>query len=296
MSQSPLQSPSQPPQPSQQQEALAQHPRAQHPRARGRFAYEPRSRALTVLSIQQLSPTMRRMELGGDELEASLPWNTLAVADHVKVVPPGAEGVMRDFTIRRFDAARRVLTLDFALHGADPAAKNAELAHSEAGPVARWAASAQVGDSLRVLGPRGAKPYSPEFSRYVVLADETGLPATERWFEEAPHGVAVDVVVWVANGASVRELPAHPRATVTWISGEPMTALAERGIALVTAFDEDPHVWAAAEAGTVMPLRKHLKELGFGAHQVSVHGYWKQGVAGHKDKDDAAASDQGAPA
>ena len=43
----------------------------------------------------------------------------------------------------------------------------------------------------------------------------------------------------------------------------------------------DTFVWAAGEAGALVPVRRHLKGgVGLPAENLSLHGYWKQGTQG----------------
>src|SRR5207245_1572911 len=43
----------------------------------------------------------------------------------------------------------------------------------------------------------------------------------------------------------------------------------------------DTFVWAAGEATALVPVRRHLKqEAGLPKEHLSLHGYWKAGVAG----------------
>src|SRR5699024_1577675 len=128
-----------------------------------------------------IGPRMRRITLGGDDLEADFPAPPFAAPDHVKLVVPdpvtgdvplprivddriqrvdGPAPILRDYTVRRVDAEH--LTLDFVLH--------------DHGPAGRWAGTARVGDRLGVLGPRGSHLYPDDYARYVLVADETALP------------------------------------------------------------------------------------------------------------------------
>jgi len=84
---------------------------------------------------------------------------------------------MRDFTPRHFDASTRTLTLGFALH--------------DAGPASAWAASARVGDVLGFGGPRGSRLTPDNFDWYLLVGDETALPAIGRRTEELRTGVPV---------------------------------------------------------------------------------------------------------
>jgi NADPH-dependent ferric siderophore reductase len=241
-----------------------------------------------VVRVEELSPTMRRVVLGGSELEADFPFLTLATADHVKLLfpdedtgelvmpepgpsgPPRPDGrpvVMRDYTPRAFDAAAGELTVDFVVH--------------EHGPAGRWGAAAAPGSPIGVLGPRGSQVY-PALGHYLLVADETGLPALERFLEELPRETRVDAYVLSADGAS-RELPERSGAQLRWIeAGEPEVA-GERVVGLVEALPlgADSFVWAAGEATTMRALRTWARRHpALTADRVAVRGYWRTGVAG----------------
>lgn len=258
-----------------------------------RRPYPLKARLLNVVRIEELSAGMRRVVLGGDDLENTLPLVRGAVADHVKLVIPdeatgevvlptfGERGitrpegaVFRDYTIRAFDAERRELTLDFVLH-----------AH---GPAGRWAIAARPGDHIGVLGPRGSTIYPDTYARYIVAADETGLPAVERWIEEAPRDAALDVYVLVADAAAERELPQHPRLSLHWLHRDADDSLAAAVQAAAPADDGNTFVWSAAESTSVQPIRRHLLDVaGFDRTSIDVRGYWKLGEAGHHESHSA---------
>src|SRR5471032_2946429 len=87
-------------------------------------------RRISVLSVKQLSPRMKRITFGGDDL-ATFVWS--GPAAHIKIIFPepglGINTVAipdpdgprptttRTYTPRRFDAAAQTLDVDFALHG-----------------------------------------------------------------------------------------------------------------------------------------------------------------------------------
>ncbi|MEU4237317.1 siderophore-interacting protein [Actinoplanes sp. NPDC026619] len=235
----------------------------------------PRRRVLQVTRVEELSPTMRRIWLGGDDLEADFPFSALGATDHIKLVPPdpatgrvelpppgGPRPDMRDYTIRRFDPATKELALDFVLHS-----------H---GPAGRWAIAASPGAEVGVLGPRGSQIYPADCSDYLLVADETGLPALERFLEELPPAVATHVIVL---GAAERDLGAG--AGVTWLPD------ASSLVATVAALPLGPasFAWGAGESGEMRELRTHLRGR-LDAERISVRGYWKQGHVGSAPRED----------
>lgn len=259
-----------------------------------RHPYPPKLRTLTVTHIEALSPTTRRFTVAGPELERELPILPLTTTAHVKIVvpqaggevvlpalgtrglsaPDGVELFIRDYTIRAFDAAARALLLDFVLH--------------EHGPAGRWAINAAPGDRLGVLGPRGYTVYPDGYARYVLGADETALPALERWIEEAPQDARLDAFV-LAPAEGHRILPTHPGLTVRWTEKGGADALTAAVAAATRENDGRTFVWAAAESGIVATLRRHLTGAGFPRTTFDVTGYWRLGRVGSGDHDETEA-------
>ena len=254
-----------------------------------RIAHEPLRRALTVTRVVELSPTMRRVVLAGPDLEADFPFVPLAAADHVKVVlpdedtgtlvmpeagpaglarPDGRPVVTRDYTPRAYDSAAGELTLDFVLH--------------DHGPAGRWGLAAAPGDPLGVMGPRGSQVYPDRLGHYVLVADETGVPALERFLEELPAGTAVDAVVFSAGGRT-GDLAAREGLDLRWENGDDLQTAAARAADLVGELEltEDSFVFGAGEASVMRALRTRLRRHpALSVDRIAVRGYWRVGVAG----------------
>ncbi len=181
----------------------------------------------------------------------------------------GARPPIRTLTPLRVDPVIGRLEVEVVLHG-----------H---GALARWAAAAPVGDEVAVSGPgRGYVP-SPDAGRFLVVGDESALPAIGQLLASLPSGAQVDVVVEIAHPDGRVELPVRGGSTVRWVelaaSDAPGTAMtaAVAGLAL----PDDLHVWAAGEAAGVQALRRVLfEELGLTRSRAVVRGYWKHGRDG----------------
>lgn len=263
-------------------------------RAVRRVRHTTRARLLQVVGVRPLTPHMRRITLGGPELEG---FYSPAPDDHIKAFffPPGVapvaplpqpggapplwpEGVarppMRDYTPRRYDAVRGELDIDFVLHG-----------H---GPAATWAANAQVGDSLLIGGPRGSGLVPYRAAGYLLIADEAGLPALSRWLESLPAPTPVHAFVEVESPAEEQPLYTAANLSLTWIhrrgrpAGESSRFLdALRQAKLPKA---DVYAWVAAESGVARTLRPYLlEELGVAEDSIKTAGYWKLGIADYHD-------------
>ena len=96
---------------------------------------ERRVLSTTVCETAQLTPEMVRIVVHGEDLEG---FGAGAFTDHYVKCKFGDR--TRSYTVRDWDPARRRLTLDFVVHGDD----------GLAGP---WAARAQIGDTLEMMGP-----------------------------------------------------------------------------------------------------------------------------------------------
>lgn len=240
--------------------------RARHQITRHR--HEVRRRTLTVAAVEQLGPRMRRFTLRSPELHDFV---SLGADDHVKLFfGTGADGrpQMRDYTPRRFDTAKGELVIDFALH--------------EAGPATAWAMDARVGDTLEIGGPRGSAVVPDDFDWYLLVGDETALPAIGRRVEELRGGVPVISVVAVDGPADEQSFAARANWTGVWVHRDGQGDDAQ---ALIAALPRplpagEGFVWIAAETQVARALRTHvLDALGHRREWSKAAGYWTRGQA-----------------
>lgn len=195
-----------------------------------------------VIRVDPLSPTMRRVVLGGpDLLHLGVTGPTLDLRLRIVVPhrgstdstigaclrdmrpkavsdidsfswyptwlahPESLRGVMRTYTVRALtDAADGTqLTLDFVLHTPD---------EFTPGPASRWALRAEVGDTITVVGPNRALcttdganiEWRPGTARTVLMAgDETAVPAALAILETLAAGP--DAQLW--TGQALLEVP-----------------------------------------------------------------------------------------
>jgi NADPH-dependent ferric siderophore reductase len=261
-----------------------------------RVRFETKSRLVQVLRIEPLSPRMRRIVLGGEALEG---FASAAADDHVKLFFPApgqdqpalpasgpngpvfAEGlrpVARDYTPRRFDPATRELSIDFVLHGD--------------GPATSWATQAKPGMWLGVGGPRGSLIVPDDFDAYLLVGDETALPAIARRLEEIHPGAVAIAVIEVADRKEERYLPTAANASITWLhrngtaTGSP--DLLEKALRSLDLPEGEIYAWLAGEIDTIRKLRCHLvEERHLPREHVRAAGYWRIGeAAAHGSIDD----------
>jgi NADPH-dependent ferric siderophore reductase len=242
-----------------------------------RIRHELRRRMLTVSSTELLTPRMRRFGFTSPGLHDFV---SASHDDHIKLFFPGAgkdadgrETCMRDFTPRRFDRSRGTLFVEFALH--------------EAGPATQWAMSAQVGDTLQIGGPKGSTVVPDDFDWYLLIGDETALPAIGRRVEELRADVPVATFVLTEAGET-QDFQTKTVWTPRWIARDASsddasllrTALAEYALPKGEGF-----VWIAAEASVARSVRSYIiDDLGHPRQWTKAAGYWKRGHADAHEK------------
>ena len=184
-----------------------------------RVTHEIKRRRLQVMRVVDITPRMRRITLGGPELAGFV---SLGSDDHIKLLFPqnaaeqaalesptfsikgdGPQPAMRDYTPRRFDLDTGELDIDFVLHGD--------------GPASTWAEQAQVGQHLHIGGPRGSMIVPDIFDSYLLIGDETALPAIGRRLEELPAGRKVLAVIEIADAAEQQTLESAADVEIIWV-------------------------------------------------------------------------------
>jgi NADPH-dependent ferric siderophore reductase len=243
----------------------------------------------TVLRTERLSatdPGLVRVVLGGPGLDGfeAVPWtdayvNLLFVPDGAPYAVPFdlAEAralerslwpVPRRFTVRRWDASRRELWIDFVVHG-------------DTGTAGRWAAQARRGDLVQFSGPSGAYRPDPEASTHLFVGDESALPAIAASLEAVPAGARALVVALVEGPDAEITVESRADLTVTWLHratlAEPAEAAFEAAVAGVGLDPTDLHGFVHGDAVETRAVRRYLlADLGMPRERLSVSPYWRR--------------------
>ena len=239
-----------------------------------RVRHDLKRRLLQVTRVERLTPVMLRIAFTGDALADFI---SPGADDHVKIfVPgPGGEMVSRDYTPRACDAAARTLVIDFAVH--------------DAGPATLWALNARPGDQLEIGGPRGSMVIGPDIGWWLLVGDETALPAIGRRIEELPAGARVISLVAVPGRSDEQTFVTSADHQALWVhrpsgrADDPEPVL--RGLETLQLPQGDGFVWIAAEARVARAARQFLVERrGHPLPWLKASGYWVRGVADASDK------------
>jgi NADPH-dependent ferric siderophore reductase len=228
---------------------------------------------------------MVRVTFSSPEL-AEFGWN--GPAAHIKLIfgdvsaataPPDAAAprpTIRTYTPRRFDRDLRELDVDFVLHGD--------------GPASAWASRATVGQRLTIAGPGRSYVVDPSATHFLLVGDDSALPAISTILEHLPATAHATVFLEVVDTSDEQEIHLGSNATVRWFHrGEDASkagTLLESAVREFEFGSEAYRVYVACEAGAMRRIRRHLlTERGMNRDHIVTRGYWKQGATDHPDGD-----------
>ena len=242
-----------------------------------------------VLSAERLTPSMVRVVLGGGDLDRFAMVDATDAYVNLAFAPEGATygarfepaqvreerpreewPARRRFTVRRWDATARELTIDFVVHGPE-------------GVAGAWADSAAPGDVLVLDGPSGGYRPDPAADWHLMVGDESALPAIAASLEALP-GDARAVVRLVCDGPD-HEVVLDSPATVD-IGWRHRTGTADDVDILLSAVTEVPfpagqvHAFVHGEAEEIRGVRRHLlQDRGLTRSAMSCSPYWRRTMA-----------------
>jgi len=230
---------------------------------------------------------MRRITLKGAELEGFAP---TAPASYLKLIfpepgqleptrplPDGPRPVsMRTYTPLAVRPEVLEVDVDFVLHGE--------------GPASGWAAQAQLGQVLFLMGPGAGYALDSSAAQHLLIADDSALPAVETILAALPASASVQVLLEVIDAAEERPLHSQSQLQVQWLArgsnnhaaGLPL----ENALRTLQTVPPEARIYLACEAAAMRRIRRLLiDELGASPSQIVARGYWKLDVVNHPDHD-----------
>lgn len=259
------------------------------PAADARVRHPLAVRRLTVQGAHDVGPTLRRVLLGGPELTG---FAALGPTDHVKLFVPAHDGaVVVPPTVRdgvwldKGDPALTYREVTVRTYAPDAGRLALEMVTGSHGPAARWAARAEQGQEVAVLGPKTSVLRPLDRARYVFAVDETGLPALRNWLDRLPASAQVTALIEVGRPADEVPLPARAAVDARWLhragaaSQAPLADAVERLVAAAAAEAREAFWWAGAEASEVRRMRAVVAAAGVPRESWSMTAYWRRGEA-----------------
>ncbi|QCI11019.1 siderophore-interacting protein [Pseudomonas putida] len=238
-----------------------------------RVNHEIRRRRLEVLRVTDLTPRMRRITVGGPELQG---FTSLGTDDHIKLLfaetpeqqqaleagglgrDGGVRPTMREYTPRRIDLVANELDIDFVLHGD--------------GPASTWAAQAAPGQVLNIAGPRASMVVPDIFESYLLIGDETAIPAIGRRLEELPAGRKVLAVIQIEDDQERQPLPSQAQVEVIWVKREENLLALIQGLTLPAG---KLYSWVALEKSLTRQAKALLLDKGVADDALKAAAYWR---------------------
>lgn len=253
-----------------------------------RVRHQLKFRIVTVQEVLQISPSLIRIVFQGDDLAD---FKSDSFDDHVKLFFPDAatgrlikpemtehglkfaddiKPISRDYTPRLFDLDAKTLAIDFVIH--------------DAGPATEWAQHAKIGDQIAIGGPRGSMVIPMAYQHYVLIGDETALPAIARRLEELPASAQATVVVEVNSSNDEITFKSAAKTQITWLHREGQASgqvtLFKQALESLSLPQHDYFIWVATETQVARQLRKTLVEqYQVAKDAIKAAGYWQHGTS-----------------
>jgi NADPH-dependent ferric siderophore reductase len=247
-----------------------------------------------VVSVAKITPRLISVLVTGDELggfadaaptahlKLFLPANGQDAPNLPQYTPDGVvytdedapRPIVRTYTPRRYDPARKTLEIQFLLHGE--------------GPASEWAERAQPGDQVAVAGPGGRFSLEPAADHWWLAADESALPALGTLLDALPATSAAEVHVEVDGPDDEIELPSPAKTEITWHRRPPGAAAGQQlaAAARAAAVPDGARVWVACESAAMRDIRRYFtRERGIPVARLVTRGYWRAGEQNYPDHD-----------
>lgn len=239
-----------------------------------------------VITAETLTPQLVRLVLGGEGLDAFQPsepsdsyvncfflpdaadYGVPFDADAVRKLPREQRPFPRRMTVRAWNAERRELTIDIAVHG-------------EVGYAGRWALQARTGDRLQFRGPGGGYSPDPDADSYLFVGDESALPAIAACAEAVPAGKPVTIVAEVEDSAGEIPMSSPGELEMRWVHRAGRTDLETLLAEAVATLPRPSGVVSAfihGEAAATREVRRVLLSRGIvDLDRLSCSPYWARG-------------------
>jgi NADPH-dependent ferric siderophore reductase len=251
-----------------------------------------------VVRSEKVTSHMVRVVLGGNGFETFRPSEftdsyvkLVLVADDVDMadltrpltldsfagLPAAKQPVIRTLTVRRADAAAREIAIDVVVHG-------------EHGAAGQWAATAEPGQPVYLMGPSGAYSPDPAADWHLLAGDETALPAISVALEALPANAIGQAFIETAGPEDEIPLNAPEGVQINWIyRGGRADLIGEdragdhapliEAVKTAAWLPGQVHAFVHGEAQAVMHnLRPYIrKDREVDAKWTSISGYWRRG-------------------
>tara|TARA_B100000989_G_C19472030_1_gene441162 strand:- start:47 stop:1105 length:1059 start_codon:yes stop_codon:yes gene_type:complete len=238
-----------------------------------------------VKKTRCLSKNLKEIVFSGDfrNLEIS---NT---DDFMLVIVPHKEGnfkITKNYTIKNFrrqnfEDKKQTAGAYYTIRQAS----NNEIViwfviHNHLGNLGDWAKAAEINDSVVFWGPRSLFNPPKETKHFILISDETGLPAIQSISENCNSKINCQIFCEVIDENC--RIPLSPKKNLkeNWVYRN------EKGIKNNSYLldklkkfklpTEDYYIFGAGEASQMMEIRNYFKNNGVKNEEMNISGYWKK--------------------
>ena len=250
---------------------------------------------LEVLRSAPVSPSFRRVTVGGDALAGFVPqgfdqWFRLFVPrpDQASfrlpssgtelwypqwlALPAGVRPECRNYTVAAFRSEPAELDIDFVVHRSPDGTVD--------GVAAGWAEAARPGDPLGLLDQGLLWDPHPDHDGVLLVADETGLPGMAGVLASLPADAHGRAVLEVPAAGDRRPLVHPPGVEVTWVvrheAGHALPGAAALEHVRTTPLPgPGAYALAVGESGLAAGVRRHLVAGGHPKKHIRFSGFYK---------------------
>jgi NADPH-dependent ferric siderophore reductase len=178
------------------------------------------------------------------------------------VLPSGERPTMRTFTPRHYRSGMSELDIDIVLH--------------PGGTAASWATDLAIGTEVAVSGPGRGYEADPEAEAFLLVGDESAIPAICQLLETLPE---VSIVVHIEITELASRVDLHREVAEHWHVQKRGAPSGDSLVGAVGSADltEGLRIWGAGEAAAMQRIRKQLAESKIPRPHTHIRGYWKTG-------------------
>jgi NADPH-dependent ferric siderophore reductase len=227
-------------------------------------------RNIEVLSKEQLSPHLMRINFHGSDLE-DFPvgfeggYIKLILEQDKKNIPEDIRPKMRSYTVSCFDNKSKILTIDL-------------MVNNHKGHTSTWAMNTTPGDKVVIAGPGPRKLTNYGAKKYIFFGDLTSINALLGTANLIPSTSCGEIFLLVPSLEDRREIAVNKNLRLNWLPADETDYFTD--IASQTEWiDQDTIVFAAGEANRIKSLKNYLtSHIGLSLDQLFISGYWREGL------------------
>ncbi|MFD5628225.1 MULTISPECIES: siderophore-interacting protein [unclassified Streptomyces] len=186
-------------------------------------------------------------------------------------IPEDVRPYCANYTVADFRPETAELDIDFVVH-CGPAGE-------PEGNAAIWACAARPGDPMALLDQGLIFDCPADASEVLVVADESGLPATAGILRSLPRDTVGHVIQEIPVAGDRRRLDAPDGVRVTWVVRD--DAHAVPGAAALEELrrrhevDASGYAFVVGESTLATEGRRHLHRTGLPKDRITFSGFWK---------------------